>query len=99
MKEIIKLGNVARTGEHQSGIVLSKGGQCSQNTQHNGETLQRQSEIVILGGIGYNDRQNRDSKRVLDGKGTVFCLKSHISLEPPLVIRRIYGDMERYRGV
>ena len=59
MKDIIKLGNVARTGEHQSGIVLHKGGQCSQNTQHNGETPLRQYDIVIEGG----DRQQRKTEQ------------------------------------
>lgn len=43
---------------------------------------------MILGGIGDNERVNRDSKRVLSGIGCMYALKAHIALEPPLVIRK-----------
>lgn len=95
MKEITKLGSVR--GNHQSGLVLSKGGQSQQYTQCNTKTLIRPSDILVLGGAGRNEREDRDSKRVLDRRGCMFSLKAHISLEPPLVVRRLgYGDVERY---
>lgn len=49
-------------------------------------------EILILGGIGVNDRQNRDSMRVLSGKGVMYCLKSHTDKEQPLVVKPYRGN-------
>jgi hypothetical protein len=95
MKEITKLGSII--GNHQSGLVLSRGGQSQQNTPYSTKTLIRPSDILVLGGAGRNERQDRDSKRVLDRRGCMFSLKAHIALEPPLVVRRLgYGDVERY---
>lgn len=44
--------------------------------------------MIILGAIGKTDRENRDNKRVLGGGGATFTLKSHISVEPPKVLRK-----------
>ena len=46
-----------------------------------------EKKIVVLGGIGKTDRENRDNMRVLAG-GTVYALKAHIDKEQPLVIKR-----------
>lgn len=95
MRETIKLGSVR--DDHQSGIVLSRGGQSPRNTLFNTKTLIRPYDILIVGGIGDNERVNRDSKRVLDRNGCMYSLKAHISFEPPLVLRRVnHGDVERY---
>lgn len=42
----------------------------------------------MLGGIGKTDRENRDAMRVLGGGGATFTLVSHISVEPPKVLRK-----------
>jgi hypothetical protein len=47
-----------------------------------------EKRIIILGGIGNTERQNRDNARVLGGGGTIYTLKSHISVDKPLVLRR-----------
>ena len=90
MKEIKRLGSVNPNNEHQSGLVVSGGGCCPHSIQHNGETQSRQyGRLIVLGGIGDNERVNRDSKRVIDSKGIMYSLKAHISFEPPLVLREI----------
>ena len=89
MKDIERIGSVSHTDKHQSGLVVGRGGYNHHSIQHNGETPLRQyGELVILGGIGDNERVNRDSKRVLSGCGCMYALKAHIALEPPLVIKR-----------
>lgn len=49
---------------------------------------QASKQVVVVGGIGKNDRKNRDGFRVLSGKGIMYALQSHISQEPPLVLRK-----------
>lgn len=44
--------------------------------------------VIVLGGIGKTDRENRDAMRVLGGGGATFTLIAHISIEPPKVLRR-----------
>lgn len=44
--------------------------------------------VIVLGGIGKTDRENRDAMRVLSGGGVTFTLISHISVEPPKVLKR-----------
>lgn len=53
-----------------------------------------QKEIIILGGIGNTERQNRDNKRVLSGGGITYTLKSHIAIDKPLVLKRIRKSPE-----
>ena len=48
-----------------------------------------QKEIIILGGIGNTERQNRDDKRVLSGGDITYTLKSHIAIEKPLVLKKV----------
>ena len=83
---------------HQSGIVVSGGGYYPQNTQFNGKTLSRPSDLIILGAIGENERVNRDSKRVLEKTGCMYSLKAHIALEPPLVMRKYERDKRTSRN-
>ncbi len=45
-------------------------------------------KILIAGAVGNTERQNRDNARVVLGAGIVFGLKAHISLEPPMVIKK-----------
>jgi hypothetical protein len=45
-------------------------------------------KVIVLGGIGKTDRENRDAMRVLGGGGATFTLISHISVEPPKVLRK-----------
>lgn len=45
-------------------------------------------KIIVLGGIGANDRKNRDGFRVLDRGGQCVGLQAHIHTEPPLVVKR-----------
>lgn len=45
-------------------------------------------KVIVLGGVGNSDRQNRDACRVLGGGGVTYTLKSHISVEPPKVLRK-----------
>lgn len=53
----------------------------------------------MLGGIGKTDRENRDAMRVLGGGGATFTLISHISVEPPKVLRRYERtDCDRKNG-
>lgn len=47
-----------------------------------------EKRIIILGGIGNTERQNRDNARVLGGGGMIYTLKSHISVDKPLVVRK-----------
>lgn len=89
MKKIIKIGNMSPTKEHQSGLVISRGGYYPQSIQYSGKNHLRQyGELVILGGIGENERVNRDSKRVLGSSGCMYALKAHIALEQPMVLRK-----------
>lgn len=96
-KEVIKLGYVSKTGEHQSGVVTARGGLHCHNIPYNGKTHRKQ--CVVLGAIGNNERVNRDSKRVISRTGCMYSLKAHIALEQPMVIRRVKnGNMENDRG-
>lgn len=88
MKEVEKIGYVNPESEHQSGLVVGRGGYCHQSIQCNGKTRQRQyARLVVLGGIGRNERENRDSMRVMDRKASMYALKSHIDKEQPMVTR------------
>lgn len=53
-----------------------------------------EDRIIVLGGIGNNERQNRDNKRVLGRGGYSITLKSHIATEPPLVIRKYKNEKD-----
>lgn len=44
--------------------------------------------IYILGSIGNTARQNRDNMRVFSKKGVCPCLKSHISKESIMVVKK-----------
>ena len=59
----------------------------------NALTNERTNEVVVLGGIGRNDRKNRDGFRVLSGKGIIYSLISHTSSEPPLVLKKWKKDL------
>ena len=48
----------------------------------------RQTEIIVVGAIGNNARQNRDNMRVLSRKGLMFALKAHIQQEQSLVLKK-----------
>lgn len=45
-------------------------------------------QIIIVGGIGNTDRQNRDGCRVLGGGGVTTSIKAHISGDKILVVRK-----------
>ena len=45
-------------------------------------------EVIVVGGIGNTDRQNREDMRVLSGGGTIYTLKSHIDKDHPLILKR-----------
>lgn len=47
-----------------------------------------EKRIVVLGGIGNTDRQNRDNMRVLGRGGMVYGLKAHIDKDHPLVLKK-----------
>ena len=44
--------------------------------------------ILVVGGIGRTERENRDNSRVVDRGGCCYGLKAHIQYEPPLVARK-----------
>ena len=45
-------------------------------------------QVIVVGGIGNTDRQNRDGCRVFGGGGAVASLKAHQSGDKPLVLRK-----------
>jgi hypothetical protein len=47
-----------------------------------------EKRIKIIGGIGKNDRQNRDRYRVMNRGGCCVGLCSHDSIEPPLALKK-----------
>lgn len=95
VKEIQKIGHTNPNEIHQSGQVISRGGCCHQSIPCSTKTHQRQyGKLVILGGIGRNERENRDSMRVM-GNGSMYALKSHIALEPPLVIKYVERNQNK----
>ena len=47
-----------------------------------------EKKIIVLGGIGRSERENRDCCRVIFRGGQCFALKSHIDKEPPYLVRR-----------
>ena len=83
-KEIKIIGQISN---HQWGIVEFRGGQHEQCRQEITSSLKSQS-VNILGAIGNTERQNRDNMRVLGRNGTIYALKSHISMDKPMVIRK-----------
>lgn len=93
-KGIQMLGNVSHDGkDHQSGYVVGRGGYYQQRTQDSSKTRLRPSEngdLIILGAIGNTARQNRDNMRIFDRRGQCPTLKSHISKESIMVVRK-YG--------
>ena len=95
-KEIIEIGNVSADNKrrHQSGVVLSRGGWQPPCIPLCGKTLQRSSDgIIVLGAIGNTARQNRDNMRIFDRCGVCPTLKSHISKESIMVVRK-WGKSE-----
>jgi len=88
------LGNVSNDGKpHQSGYVVDRGGYYQQRTQDSTrEQLKRSGNgnLIILGAIGNTARQNRDNMRIFDRRGQCPTLKSHISKESIMVVRK-YG--------
>lgn len=52
-----------------------------------------EKKVIVLGGVANTERKNRDSGRVMSRKGICYTLPAHISVEKPLVIRKIkYGE-------
>jgi len=52
-----------------------------------------EKKVIVLGGAANTERKNRDSGRVMSRKGICYTLPAHISVEKPLVIRKIkYGE-------
>lgn len=47
-----------------------------------------EKRIIVLGGIGPNDRRNRDDARVIDKGGCCMTLKSHIEKDKPMVLKK-----------
>ena len=91
MKEVKTLGEIA---PHQWGLVEFRGGQHEPCKQEISSTHKSQS-VNILGAIGNTARQNRDNMRVLGRNGTIFALKSHISIDKPMVIRKWKNDAKQ----
>ena len=44
--------------------------------------------IIVQGGISERERENRDAYRVLNRKGQMYALKSHIDKEQPMITRK-----------
>jgi hypothetical protein len=47
-----------------------------------------EKKIKIIGGIGKNERQNRDRYRVMDRRGQSVTICSHDAQEPPLGLKK-----------
>ena len=95
MKRIKKIGSISPTNEHQSGLVVGRGGYYQHSIQCSGKNRQRQyGKLIVLGGVGKNARRNRDESRVIDSVGICYTLKAHISKEAPLVLRNV----KRYKN-
>lgn len=45
-------------------------------------------KIIVLGGIGRTERENRDNMRVFSGGGTAPTLKAHIDKDKILVVKK-----------
>lgn len=45
-------------------------------------------ELIVFGAIGNTARQNRDNMRIFGGQGLCPTLKSHISKESIMVVKR-----------
>jgi hypothetical protein len=52
--------------------------------------------IIIVGGIGKNERQNRDRYRVMDRRGQSVTICSHDAQEPPLAVKK-YDKENHYK--
>jgi hypothetical protein len=44
--------------------------------------------VIVMGGIGRTERENRDDMRVFSRGGYAPTLKAHIATEKPMVIRK-----------
>lgn len=54
-----------------------------------------EKKVIVLGGVANTERKNRDSGRVMSKIGICYTLPAHISVEKPLVIRKIkHGENE-----
>ena len=85
MEKDIKI--IGQISNHQWGIVEFRGGQhepCKQEIS----SIRKSLSVIIKGAIGNTERQNRDNMRVLGRNGTIYALKSHISMDKPMVIRK-----------
>lgn len=51
-------------------------------------------QIKVIGAVGNNPRKDRDGFRVLHKGGQSYALQSHISVEPPLVVRKYERNTE-----
>ena len=47
-----------------------------------------EKRIIVLGGIGRNDRENRDNMRVFDRGGYSPTLKAHIDKDKIMVVKK-----------
>jgi hypothetical protein len=47
-----------------------------------------EKKINIVGGVGKNERQNRDRHRVMGGGGIAVSMCAHDDKEPPLALKR-----------
>lgn len=86
MKENL-INEVGSISNHQWGKVI-RGGQHGQYKPEITSTRKSLS-VNVLGAIGNTERQNRDNMRVLDRNGIIYSLKAHISMDHPLVIKKL----------
>ena len=79
-KKIIYLGNYYGHAQGHTGSVYFRGGYTTLHMQYWLEKRQSisnqkmEKEILVLGAVGNNERENRDNKRVLNRGGAALHL-------------------------
>lgn len=86
MEKDIKI--IGQISNHQWGIVEFRGGGQHEPCKQEISSTRKSLSVIIKGAIGNTERQNRDNMRVLGRNGTIYALKSHISMDKPMVIRK-----------
>ena len=86
MEKDIKI--IGQISNHQWGLVEFRGGWQHEHFKQEISSTRKSQSVNILGAIGNTARQNRDNMRVLGRNGTIYALKSHISMDKPMVIRK-----------
>ena len=81
--------------DHQWGVVQNRGGGRREPYKQGITSSLNAQSVNVVGGIGDNDRANRDNMRVLHRKGSVYTLKSHIDKDHPLVLKKWKREVER----